>query len=66
VVEGVLKKVKKPALDVAKYPTGLDDKVKILKIQSLLPATAERKTSDLGDRGVRWCRKDHVGKRILQ
>ena len=25
-----------------------------------------RETSDLGDRGVRWRRKDNVGKRILQ
>ena len=61
----MLKKVKKPALNVAKYPTGLDDKVNDFE-NSHIAATTERETSVLGDCGVRWCRKDHIGKRILQ
>lgn len=42
VVDGVLKMVGKPALDVADYPTGLDDKVKDFENSVLLQHQSEK------------------------
>ena len=61
VVKEVLKKVKKPALNVAKYPTGLDGKVKDFENTVLLQRQQSGKPLFLGIVGL-----GGVGKTTLE